>query len=141
MNRSKDGRQGGSGPRRGDLYDENFFNDHRIGRNGITSVREFRFIRYAARVWLLQERGGLSFAEARIYTHDERPETFSEIDEKFGFEPGESERSYPEICAQVEEKLKTTDIFCGFTPVYADSVVKPGRLEREARKKKKRQGK
>jgi hypothetical protein len=105
------------------FYDESFFRQPSFNRQGQTTEREFRFIRYSTRVWLLQERAGLSFADARIYTHREKPESFADIDEKFSFEPGESERRYPQVCAEVEEKLKTVDVFCGFDPVYPEDVL------------------
>ena len=49
----------------------------------ILTDEEFRMVRYATRSWLLQERVPLSFVQARIYLHEEKPETLEEIAEKF----------------------------------------------------------
>lgn len=48
------------------------------------SEEEFRELRYATRMWLLQERVPLSFVEARIYLHREKPETLGDIARRFG---------------------------------------------------------
>ena len=51
---------------------------------GRLTDEEFREVRYATRSWLLQERVPLTFIQARVYLHLERPETLESIAEDFG---------------------------------------------------------
>ena len=67
----------------------------------ILSDEEFHQIRYATRSWLLQERVPLSFVQARIYLHEEKPETLEEIAEKFGFSISEVKKAEPIIRKKV----------------------------------------
>ena len=79
---------------------------------------EFHDVRYATRMWLLQERVPLSFVEARIFLHEEKPETLEEIALRFGLSIEDVLRSEPEIRKKVEEAMDDREIFFGHTPIY-----------------------
>jgi len=87
----------------------------------ILSDEEFRMVRYATRMWLLQERVPLSFIEARIYLHDEKPETLEDIAERFGYPIDEIRGSIPEIEKKVEGAMKEREIFFGHTAIYPEN--------------------
>lgn len=82
---------------------------------------EFREVRYATRMWLLQERVPLSFVEARIYLHEEKPETFEEIAQRFNLTVEKIQKMEPEIKSKVEDAMSQREIFFGHTPIYPPS--------------------
>ncbi len=84
----------------------------------ILTDEEFHMVRYATRSWLLQERVPLSFVQARIYLHDEKPETLEEIAEKFNLPIDKVLEAEPIIRKKVEEAEKKRDIFFGHYPIY-----------------------
>lgn len=81
---------------------------------------EFRMIRYATRSWLLQERVPLTFLQARIYLHKEKPETLEEIAERFGLPIEKVLEAESIIRKKVEEAEKERDIFFSHTPIYPE---------------------
>ena len=86
----------------------------------ILTEEEFRMVRYATRSWLLQERVPLSFIQARIYLHEEKPETLEEIAEKFNLPINKVKEAEPIIRKKVEEVEKERDIFFGHTPIFPE---------------------
>ena len=82
------------------------------------TAEEFHDVRYATRMWLLQERVPLSFVEARIFLHDERPETIEEIAHRFGLSIEYVLRIEPEIRKKVEVAMSNREIFFGHIPIY-----------------------
>ncbi len=80
--------------------------------------KEFQEVRYATRMWLLQERVPLSFVEARIFLHKEKPETLEEIANRFGLSLEDVLKSEPEIKKKVDVAMKYREIFFGHTPIY-----------------------
>ena len=81
---------------------------------------EFRMIRYATRSWLLQERVPLTFLQARIYLHKEKPETLEEIAERFSLPIDKVLEAESIIRKKVENAEKERDIFFGHTPIYPE---------------------
>ena len=81
------------------------------------TYEEFREIRYATRIWLLQERVPLSFIEARIYLHEEKPETLNDIATRFGIPLEEIARTEPSIRKKVENAEQKREIFFGHSPI------------------------
>ena len=79
---------------------------------------EFREVRYATRMWLLQERVPLSFIEARIYLREEKPESLEDIALRFGMSIEGVHRLEPEIRKKVENARGQREIFFGHDPVY-----------------------
>ena len=77
-------------------------------------------IRYATRSWLLQERVPLTFLQARIYLHKEKPETLEEIAERFGLPIEKVLEAESIIRKKVEEAEKERDIFFSHTPIYPE---------------------
>ncbi len=51
---------------------------------GMVTDEEFRLIRCATRMWLLQERVPLTFVQAGIYLREEKPESLEDIASRFG---------------------------------------------------------
>ena len=86
----------------------------------ILTNEEFRMVRYATRSWLLQERVPLSFVQARIYLHEEKPETLEEIAEKFNLPINKVKEAEPVIRKKVEEAEKERDVFFGHTPIFPE---------------------
>ena len=84
---------------------------------------EFREVRYATRIWLLQERVPLSFAEARIYLHKEKPETLEDIAQRFGLSIEDILKSDLEINRKVAEAEGKRDIFFGHGPLYPEDIL------------------
>ena len=84
----------------------------------ILSDEEFHLIRYATRSWLLQERVPLSFVQARIYLHKEKPETLEEIAEKFNLPIDKVREAEPIIKKKVEDAEREREIFFGHGPIY-----------------------
>ena len=84
----------------------------------ILSDEEFRMVRYATRSWLLQERVPLTFVQARIYLHKEKPETLKEIAERFGLPLEKVIEAEPVIRKKVEDAEKERDIFFGHQPIF-----------------------
>ena len=89
----------------------------------ILSDQEFRLVRYATRSWLLQERVPLTFVQARIYLHKEKPESLEEIAERFGLPIDEVIRAEPQIRKKVEDAEKVREIFFGHDPIYPDDPL------------------
>ena len=89
----------------------------------ILSDEEFRMVRYATRSWLLQERVPLTFVQARIYLHKEKPETLKEIAERFGLPLEKVIEAEPVIRKKVEDAEKEGDIFFGHGPVYPGDLL------------------
>ena len=87
---------------------------------GILTDEEFRMVRYATRSWLLQERVPLSFVQARIYLHEEKPETLEEIAEKFNLPIDRVKEAEPIIRKKVEDAEKERDIFFGHSPIFPE---------------------
>ncbi len=86
---------------------------------------EFRLIRYATRMRLLQERVPLTFVQARIYLREEKSESIEDIATRFGLSPEEVERAEPYIRGKVEEAMKERDIFFGHEPIIPDNHSDP----------------
>ncbi len=86
----------------------------------ILTEEEFRIVRYATRSWLLQERVPLSFVQARIYLHEEKPETLEEIAEKFNLPINKVKEAEPIIRKKVEDAEKERDIFFGHDPIFPE---------------------
>ena len=86
----------------------------------ILTEEEFRMVRYATRSWLLQERVPLSFVQARIYLHDEKPETLEEIAELFNLPIDKVIEAEPIIRKKVEDAEKERDIFFGHSPIFPE---------------------
>lgn len=86
----------------------------------ILTNEEFRMVRYATRSWLLQERVPLSFVQARIYLHEEKPETLEEIAEMFNLPINKVKEAEPVIRKKVEEAEKERDVFFGHTPIFPE---------------------
>ena len=86
----------------------------------ILTDEEFRMVRYATRSWLLQERVPLSFVQARIYLHEEKPETLEEIAEKFNLPIDRVKEAEPIIRKKVEDAEKERDIFFGHSPIFPE---------------------
>lgn len=86
----------------------------------ILTDEEFRVVRYATRSWLLQERVPLSFVQARIYLHEEKPETLEEIAEKFNLPIDRVKEAEPIIRKKVEDAEKERDIFFGHSPIFPE---------------------
>lgn len=84
---------------------------------------EFREVRYATRIWLLQERVPLSFAEARIYLRREKPETPEDIARRFGLSAEDILRSDPEIIGKVAKAEAERDIFFGHGPICPEDSL------------------
>lgn len=84
----------------------------------ILTDEEFRMVRYATRSWLLQERVPLSFVQARIYLHEEKPETLEEIAEKFNLPIDRVREAEPIIKKKVKDAEKERDIFFDHGPIY-----------------------
>ena len=84
----------------------------------ILTDEEFRMVRYATRSWLLQERVPLSFVQARIYLHEEKPETLEEIAEKFNLPIDKVREAEPIIKKKVKDAEKERDIFFDHSPIY-----------------------
>lgn len=87
---------------------------------------EFRMVRYATRSWLLQERVPLSFVQARIYLHEEKPETLEEIAEKFDLPLDKVTEAEAFIRRKVEDAEEKRDVFFGHTPIYPTDEVPEG---------------
>ena len=79
---------------------------------------EFREVRYATRIWLLQERVPLSFIEARIYLHEEKPESLNDIATRFGIPLEEIARTESSVKMKVENAEQKREIFFGHSPIY-----------------------
>ena len=86
----------------------------------VLSDEEFRMVRYATRSWLLQERVPLTFVQARIYLHEERPETLESIAERFGLPLDAVLEDEPMIRKKVEKAMEEREIFFGHEPIYPD---------------------
>ncbi len=86
----------------------------------ILTEEEFRMVRYATRSWLLQERVPLSFVQARIYLHVEKPETLEEIAEKFNLPINKVKEAEPIIRKKVEDAEKEREIFFGHDPIFPE---------------------
>lgn len=86
----------------------------------ILTNEEFRMVRYATRSWLLQERVPLSFVQARIYLHEEKPETLEEIAEMFNLPINKVKEAEPIIRKKVEDAEKERDIFFGHSPIFPE---------------------
>ena len=86
----------------------------------ILTNEEFRMVRYATRSWLLQERVPLSFVQARIYLHEEKPETLDEIAEKFNLPIDRVKEAEPTIRKKVENAEKVRDVFFGHGPIFPE---------------------
>ena len=84
---------------------------------------EFRAVRYATRIWLLQERVPLTFVEARIYLHDEKPETLDYIAERFGLDKDDLPSMEETVKEKVRKAEEQRDIFFGHGPIYPDDVL------------------
>ena len=84
------------------------------------SDEEFRMVRYATRSWLLQERVPLTFVQARIYLHEEKPESLEEIAERFGLPLEAVLKAEPIIRKMVEDAMEEREIFFGHEPIYPD---------------------
>lgn len=84
-----------------------------------TLTREqFLKVRYATRLWLLQERAHLTFMEARCYLREERNETVKSLAESFGVDEPTIEHTIEEAERKYEEASKLYEIFFGHGPVY-----------------------
>lgn len=86
----------------------------------ILTNEEFRMVRYATRSWLLQERVPLSFVQARIYLHEEKPETLEEIAEMFNLPINKVKEAESIIRKKVEDAEKERDIFFGHSPIFPE---------------------
>ncbi len=62
----------------------------------------------------------LTFVQARIYLHEEKPESLEDIASRFGLPLGEVERAEPYIRGKVEKAMKERDIFFGHDPIYPE---------------------
>lgn len=89
----------------------------------VLSDQEFRLVRYATRSWLLQERVPLTFVQARIYLHKEKPESLEEIAERFGLPIDEVICAESQIRKKVEDAGKKREIFFGHEPIYPDDPL------------------
>lgn len=81
------------------------------------SESEFHEVRYATRMWLLQERVPLTFIQARIYLHDEKPESLEDIAVRFGIPIEEVVNAEPYIREKVSKAMESRDIFFGHEPI------------------------
>ncbi|MBR4504286.1 MAG: hypothetical protein IKP20_04875 [Candidatus Methanomethylophilaceae archaeon] len=85
---------------------------------GKLTDEEFREVRYATRSWLLQERVPLTFVQARIFLHHERPETLESISKEFGLPLDKVKESEKLIREKVEEAMERREVFFGHGPLY-----------------------
>ncbi|MBO5600819.1 MAG: hypothetical protein J5897_07255 [Candidatus Methanomethylophilus sp.] len=84
---------------------------------------EFREVRYATRIWLLQERVPLSFVEARIYLRNEKSESPEDIAERFGLTVEKIIESEPKIRRKVTDAEKEREIFFGHSPIFPEDPL------------------
>ena len=85
---------------------------------GRLTDEEFREVRYATRSWLLQERVPLTFVQARIFLHRERPETLESISEEFGLPLDKVKESEKLIREKVGKATAEREVFFGHGPLY-----------------------
>ena len=106
---------------------------------GRLTDEEFRMVRYATRSWLLQERVPLTFVQARVYLHRERPETLGSIAEDFDLPLNKVEESEKHIMEKVEKAMAEREILFGHDPLYSPGSEKnPKPVSLETAKKKQR---
>lgn len=86
-------------------------------REKTLSYEDFNLIRYATRCWLLQERVPLSFLEARIYLHEEKPESLEDISEKFNVPLEDILEMEPSIREKVDAAIQQREVFFGHDPI------------------------
>jgi len=104
---------------------------------GKLTDEEFRMVRYATRSWLLQERVPLTFVQARVYLHRERPETLGSIAEDFDLPLNKVEKSEKHIREKVEKAMAEREILFGHNPLYSPGSEKnPKPVSLETAKKK-----
>lgn len=78
-------------------------------------------IRYAVRLWLLQERACLSYCEARAYLMDERCETLEDLAKAFSCTTDQVSDIRARAERKVSEANAVRDVFMGYGPIPADS--------------------
>lgn len=90
---------------------------------------ELIMLRYATRCWLLQECGGLTFEEARIYLAGEPPFPIESVMEELKLSREEIERRRTELKEKISETERTKEVFYGYTAIEND--FKPKRYPKK----------
>ena len=90
---------------------------------------ELVMLRYATRCWLLQECGGLTFEEARIYLAGEPPSPIESVTEELKLSHEEIERRQIELKCRISELERTKEVFYGYTAIEKD--FKPKRYPKK----------
>ena len=83
---------------------------------------ELIMARYATRCWLLQECGGLTFEEARIYLAGEPPFPIESVMEELKLSREEIERRQTELKEKISETERTKEVFYGYTAIEINSA-------------------
>ena len=83
---------------------------------------ELIMVRYATRCWLLQECGGLTFEEARIYLAGEPPFPIESVTEELKLSREEIERRQIELKCRISELERTKEVFYGYTAIEINSA-------------------
>lgn len=91
----------------------------------VLTDQEFQMVRYATRSMLLQERVPLTFVEARIYLHEEKPESLEDIAERFDIPLERIREVEPIIRKKVEDAEKQREVFFGHGPIFLDDKGRP----------------
>lgn len=91
---------------------------------GNMTFEQFHYMRYATRVWLLQERARLNYYDARLYLRREWPGTIENLCEVLRCSEERLLKEAERVDKIVEEELKHTDIFLGHGPIYPEDESK-----------------
>ena len=84
---------------------------------------ELIMLRYATRCWLLQECGGLTFEEARIYLAGEPPFPIESVTEELKLSREEIELRQTELKEKISETERTKEVFYGYTAIEDESEL------------------
>lgn len=83
---------------------------------------ELILLRYATRSWLLQEYGGLTFVEARIYLAGEPPFSIDSVLVDLDLSIDELRKRQSMLKDRISELERTKEVFYGFTALVGETI-------------------
>ncbi|MDR3206568.1 MAG: hypothetical protein LBT41_05725 [Candidatus Methanoplasma sp.] len=94
--------------------------DAEFSYGGECSHEEFQQIRYGMALWMLQENGGLSYAEARVYLADDRFESTNDLSKALGVTKATVYNLASSARAKLEKFEDREKLFRGYWPLVVD---------------------
>jgi len=83
-------------------------------------MHEYQQVRYGMCIWLLQEKAGLSFEEARVYMADDRLESAEDLAKTLNVTKQTVHNLASSAKAKMDKVENRDEVFMGYSPLVVD---------------------